>query len=265
MTGNPFAEEEVAVGSELQPAAHGGFVPSHAGRNAACDPFLTEVHAALRDFVLRQEFPCLGARAAFNSGSYALAVYDELTSDSSTADLCRDLFEFTQSEIRRASEYATFVAVFHRPENTDESQFEMAMWQQLQKLNHADAAHYDWDPSVRSDPTDPQFSFSFSGQALYVIGMHPNSSREARRFKWPAMVFNPHEQFEQLRADGKWKRMQETIRERDVELQGTVNPMLSDFGEKTEARQYSGRAVEEDWRAPFVPAQTSPGGCPFHR
>jgi uncharacterized protein len=37
--------------------------------------------------------------------------------------------------------------------------------------------------------------------------------------------------------------------------------MLSDFGERSEARQYSGRAVEENWRAPFQ--ATTLGKCPF--
>ena len=113
---------------------------------------------------------------------------------------------------------------------------------------------------MSSDPADPHFSFSFAGRALYVIGMHANSSREARRFPWPTLIFNPHEQFERLRADGKWKHMQETIRRRDHALQGTINPMLSDFGERSEARQYSGRAVEENWRAPFA---ATPRKCPF--
>jgi FPC/CPF motif-containing protein YcgG len=158
------------------------------------------------------------------------------------------------------SEYATFVAIFESPRGTDELQFESLFWQQLRRLHELDAAHFDWDPNVRSDPTDPHFSFSFGGQALYVIGLHANSSREARRFPWPALVFNPHEQFERLRADGKWKRMQETIRARDLELQGSINPMLSDFGVDSEARQYSGRAVEEDWRAPFKAVE---GKCPF--
>ena len=54
--------------------------------------------------------------------------------------------------------------------------------------------------------------------------------------------------------------MQETIRHRDLQLQGTINPMLSDFGERSEARQYSGRIVEENWRAPFSVAA---GKCPF--
>jgi hypothetical protein len=229
------------------------------------DSFVAEAREAFREFVMRQEFPCVGARAAFNSGSYVVAVYDTLASDSATAKLAHDLCDFTRSGMREASEYATFVAVFAGVEGSDEVAFEQALWAQLQKLHAVDVRHFDWDPMSSADPTDPQFSFSFAGQALYVIGMHPNSSREARRFRWPAMVFNPHEQFEKLRADGKWKRMQQTIRERDMQLQGSINPMLSDFGEVTEARQYSGRAVEDDWRAPFEPAKSSAAGkCPFH-
>jgi len=261
---NPFDAAAAEAESTLKPAAYGGLIPSRIAESQG-NPFLQEAHSAFRDFVMRQEFPCVGARAAFNSESYAVTVYDELASEGATADLARDLFEFTRSEIREASEYATFVAVFTGTAPADELQFERALWRQLQKLHELDAAHFDWDPMASANPTDAQFSFSFAGQALYVIGMHPNSSREARRFRWPAMVFNPHEQFERLRADGKWKRMQETIRERDVQLQGSINPMLSDFGEVTEARQYSGRAVEDDWHAPFEPVKTpSAGKCPFH-
>ncbi|MEP6902345.1 MAG: YqcI/YcgG family protein, partial [Actinomycetota bacterium] len=29
------------------------------------------------------------------------------------------------------------------------------------------------------------------------------------------------------------------------------NPNLSDFGTQSEARQYSGRAVEHEWKCPF--------------
>jgi hypothetical protein len=265
MGANPFASVASLPGTELQPAPHGGFVPGRL-RGGSTEA-VAEAHAEFRAFVMRQVYPCVGARAAFNSGSYALSVYDELGGAAATSDLAQDLFEFTRSEIREASEYATFVAVFRQPEALDEVAFEERLWQQLRELNRVDAAHFEWDPSVRSDPTDPQFSFSFAGQALYVIGMHPGSSREARRFRWPTMIFNPHEQFERLRADGKWKRMQETIRERDTQLQGSINPMLSDFGTETEARQYSGRAVEENWRAPFDVAKpaASAGKCPFHR
>jgi FPC/CPF motif-containing protein YcgG len=112
---------------------------------------------------------------------------------------------------------------------------------------------------VSSDPNDPEFSFSFAGRAFYVIGIHPRSSRIARTFPWPALVFNPHEQFERLRTDGKWKKMQKAIRARELVLQGSINPMLTDFGEESEARQYSGRAVSSDW----TPPASSGGKCPF--
>jgi FPC/CPF motif-containing protein YcgG len=224
------------------------------------NPFATEAETAFREFVLRPEFPCLGAKAALNSNGCSLCVFPELGSAAATTMLATALYDFTASEVTTANEYATFVAIFEGPQELDEIEFENLFWQQLRALHQRDAAHFDWDPNVRSDPVDPHFSFSFAGQALYVIGMHANSSREARRFPWPALVFNPHEQFERLRADGKWKRMQESIRNRDLALQGSINPMLSDFGQQSEARQYSGRAVEENWQAPFQPVERK---CPF--
>jgi hypothetical protein len=45
--------------------------------------------------------------------------------------------------------------------------------------------------------------------------------------------------------------MQEAIRQRDIALQGSINPVLARFGEASEARQYSGRAVESNWKCPF--------------
>ncbi len=222
--------------------------------------FAAQAEATFREFVLRPAFPCLGAKAALNSDSYSLHVFPELGSAAATTVLATGLYDFIASEVTAANEYATLVAIFEQPQGLDEIGFENLFWRQLRALHQHDAARFDWDPNVRSDPADPHFSFSFAGQALYVIGMHANSSREARRFPWPTLIFNPHEQFERLRAEGKWKRMQESIRRRDVALQGTINPMLSDFGEQSEARQYSGRAVEDNWRPPFQPVERK---CPF--
>ena len=64
---------------------------------------------------------------------------------------------------------------------------------------------------------------------------------------------NPHAQFERLRAEGRFARLRALIRARDIVLQGSSNPSLADFGERSEARQYSGRATEVEWRCPFHP------------
>lgn len=65
------------------------------------------------------------------------------------------------------------------------------------------------------------------------------------------LVFNLHEQFEKLRAEGRYERMRERILDRDLAIAGSLNPMLARHGEASEARQYSGRAVEPDWGCPF--------------
>ena len=105
-----------------------------------------------------------------------------------------------------------------------------------------------WADDVATDPDDPRFSLSLGGHPFFVIGLHPLASRIARRFEAPALVFNSHRQFDRLRADGRYAKMQAATRQRDLALQGSLNPNLADFGAAAETRQYSGRAVEADWR-----------------
>ena len=239
------------------------FVRLRSGRRGISTASL---EAQFASFVRGRSFPCLGAKAAFNSGSYLFKAYDELASSESSGTLATDLKAFTASRMPQESAYATFIAVFRAPANVSEKTFEKLLWSQLQQLIDTQSKEQRWDPSVSPDPADPRFSFSFGGRALYVVGMHSRSSRLARRFPWPVLVFNPHEQFERLRTDGKWRRMQAAIRKRDFSLQGDINPMLSDFGEVSESRQYSGRAVEKEWKAPFdshTDIQKSTGRCPF--
>ena len=104
---------------------------------------------------------------------------------------------------------------------------------------------------MSSDPDDPHFSLSFGGEAFFVVGIHPNASRPARRFAKPALVFNLHDQFERLRAEGRYEGMREKILVRDEALAGSRNPMLERHGAASEARQYSGRVVDEGWACPF--------------
>ena len=56
-----------------------------------------------------------------------------------------------------------------------------------------------------------------------------------------------------------WEKIKEATRHRDEELQGNVNPVLADFGDETEAKQYSGRLIEPDWHPPFISHPGMPG------
>ena len=146
----------------------------------------------------------------------------------------------------------SIAVIFSQPSSLDENGFEQLLWERLQSFAEKDNwLGQPYDPAVSPNPADPHFSLSFGGQAYFVVGLHPAASRPARRFSHPVMVFNLHDQFEKLRAGGRYERMRDAILERDRQLAGDINPMLARHGESSEARQYSGRMVGDDWKCPF--------------
>jgi FPC/CPF motif-containing protein YcgG len=248
---NPFATSELARAHSAYAAWRDGeFVyPLEPGRRPT--PLAELVHQSFRSHVLDQAFPCVGGKAAISNNTYRFGFYPEMNARATTAGLAYDLWQYVQERPTFQTEYATFVASFAAPSDGDEHEWEKSLWSQLQNLHDLDRPYHAWDSTVSDDPEDPAFSFSFAGTAFFIIGLHPSSSRLARRFEWPTLVFNAHAQFEHLREQHQFERVRETVRARDYKLQGSLNPNLSNFGERSEARQYSGRAVEESWRCPF--------------
>lgn len=255
---NPFRGDLAIANS-----AYAGFRGKRLVRMPSGEPATAleeHVHDSFRATVLSHGFSCVGAKAAVRSGGYRTGFYGEMGSDGATAGLARDLFGFVGEQGDLDGEFTTFVAAFAGPNVADEAEFERLLWAQLQRLHEEDRRHHRWAPSVSADPEDARFAFSFAETAFFVVGLHPASSRFARRFAWPTLVFNAHSQFDKLRAEGRYARMQEVIRARERELQGTLNPNLSDFGVLSEARQYSGRRAEGGWRCPFHAGGAPDGG-----
>jgi FPC/CPF motif-containing protein YcgG len=203
--------------------------------------------AALTELVDHPRFPCVGAKAAFHQRNATVRLYDTLGTTSTAAALGGDLADFV-AVVRPDHRFVSFVAMFRGPVITDERHFERLLWRQLSLL--ADRDTEPWSDEVSANPRHDHFGFSFAGSALFVVGLHPRASRDARRAGSPMLVFNPHRQFERLREEDRYMRMRDVIRRRDQRLQGTINPMVGDFGRASEARQYSGRRVEPDWQPP---------------
>lgn len=205
-----------------------------------------------RQFVRRTSFPCVGAKSALARNQMSFIVSRSITSAWDDMRIYPALFNFAKAYASRPKLYQSFIVLFQGPRVLDEEAFERSMWDRIQSLTDKD----EWlgqkhDRSVSPQTHDPRFSLSFGGQAFFVVGLHPKASRPARRFLVPALVFNLHDQFEQLRKTGAFDKLQSTIQKRDIALAGTVNPMLQKFGEASEARQYSGRMVADDWHCPF--------------
>jgi FPC/CPF motif-containing protein YcgG len=227
-----------------------------------------DVAAAMSAWVQSDEYPCLGARAAFRTGRAVIGVFDALGSDASGAALVTALSTYADA-VDLDEGFTSYIAAFRGPAVATEAEFERLLWTQLQAVHDHDSTP--WDGSVSDDPSDDHFGFSVNGRAYFVIGMHPQASRVARRTPFPMLAFNLHEQFDRLRSGPRFEGLRDAVRRRDTRLQGFVNPMVDDHGRSSEALQYSGRRVIEPWTPPFRADQPRAGGepagaasgCPF--
>jgi uncharacterized protein len=233
-----------------------------APRGDAPDAMTRFVHENVRALVLNPQFSCTGAKAAMRQQSYRFALYPELGAERSAAALAGDLYSFVAEAPQIEGDFTTFIASFESPAIADEGTFERLLWRTLQQLHDIDVKEHEWAAHVSAHPADPDFSFSFGETAFFVVGLHAASSRATRRLAWPTLVFNFHDQFDALKRSGRFGRFQRVIRDAERRLQGSINPMSADFGERSEAAQYSGREVEPGWRCPFSTRNGSSTGKP---
>jgi len=214
---------------------------------------MTDISKSFQQFIQSAEFPCVGAKSALARDALSVLPVGKIDSAKDDVEIHRALRDFSDKLDHQSPIVRSFVVIFDGPDGLDEEAFEKALWNRLQCLHNLDVVSgQPWNEDVDHDPQSPHFSLSVGGEPFFVIGLHPNASRPARRFEKPALVFNSHMQFEKLRADGRFDKMKEIIRKRDAALAGSINPMLNDHGEASEARQYSGRAVGSEWKCPFA-------------
>ncbi|MGI5506249.1 guanitoxin biosynthesis heme-dependent pre-guanitoxin N-hydroxylase GntA [Lentzea sp. CA-135723] len=214
----------------------------------------TELEESFRDWLTSDSFACLGARASLRRGELTVRSYGPMGSLDHTRELHEDLVEFLDFDADpEAGGFHSFAALFTDTETWTEQDFEKRLWQQVQDLHGVDRLGFAWADEVSMDPAAADFGFSVGEHPVFVVGIHPGASRVSRRFGTPGLVFNSHRQFTALKKTGVYQGLQKAIRRRDVAIQGVVNPMLGDFGERSEACQYSGREVPADWDCPFHP------------
>jgi uncharacterized protein len=209
------------------------------------------------DFIRDKDFPCIAAKAALSENQIKIMVADHLACPKDDGTILEFLYDFNKAYRISTEMYHSAVIIFKGPQKSTEEIFDAMLWTRLQAISNIDAKQYGWDSRVQSEASSPDFSFSIGEEAFYIIGLHANSSRKARQFNYPALVFNPHDQFEKLRASDKYNAMKQTVRKRDIKLSGSVNPMLADFGESSEVFQYSGVQYDSTWKCPFTAKHAS--------
>ncbi len=202
-----------------------------------------------RRFIVNKNFPCLGAKSTMATNGTYFVILDDLRR-SVQYDKLLPAFK-AMDIVNENKTFTSIVTLFPNTPYLSELEFENCLWSRLQELHHSDCKQYTWDNQVSSDVQSSKFAMSYGGRGYFIIGLHPGASRCARRAPTAAIVFNPHSQFEALKLQGKYNKLRNVIRERDVALQGYPNPMLKEHGQESEAPQYSGRMVTSKWICPF--------------
>ncbi|RZA05739.1 MAG: YqcI/YcgG family protein [Proteobacteria bacterium] len=195
----------------------------------------------LLEKIQQPQFPCIMAKSVMNQG---VCETMELKAGVPT-ELAQSVFEklssFVDSYRANKERLHSCIISFSNEEFKEFAAFEKSFWDILQSLREIDDKVNPYDARVSSDPRDGNYSFSVKEEAFFILLLHPKSPRKARQFPIPSIVFNPHQQFEDLRAKGTFHKVRSTIRSRDERYQGALNPMLMDFGsEVSEIYQYSG-------------------------
>ncbi|MGZ9931895.1 guanitoxin biosynthesis heme-dependent pre-guanitoxin N-hydroxylase GntA [Streptomyces sp. NC-S4] len=204
---------------------------------------------ALAELIGREDFICLGAKAALRRGGVFHRHCGELGSPSGVLDSLAGLGDFLESFEPGDRSFSSFVATFDSMPDQAEQAFEEAVWGHLQGMHDRDSLRHGWSEQYDSDPASPRFAFSVQGHPFFVVGLHPGASRPSRRFRLPALVFNSHLQFNAMGRN--FFRMRKKIRQRDVTFNGSANPSLLTY--RDEARHYSGRMTAPGWGCPFAP------------
>ncbi len=202
-------------------------------------------------FIETKSFACIAAKAALARQQVKCMVVPHMACPSDDHAIIDFLYSFIDNYRSSEELYHSAAIIFQQPSSLNEALFEDLLWQKLQSLSDIDSQHFGYDKRVDMNPSAPEFSFSLKEEAFFIIGLHPTSSRPARQFKYPALVFNPHLQFEQLREANKYQSIKYAVRKRDIAYSGSINPMLTDFGEASEVYQYSGRKYDEQWQCPL--------------
>ena len=212
-----------------------------------------------RAFIQQAPFPCVGAKSALSRSQLKVVVARDVASAWDDLRIYPALLAFIAQYRAQPELFQSFAVVFEGPRALGEEAFEAALWARLQSLADKDQClGQALDPRVAEDPDDPHFSISLGGEGFFIVGLHPGASRPARRFETPVLVFNLHDQFARLRAEGRYERLRSSIIDRDTAFAGSANPMLARHGEASAARQFSGRMVADDWACPFRRSRAAP-------
>ncbi|CAF1279394.1 unnamed protein product [Adineta ricciae] len=208
-----------------------------------------------KQHVFSTNFPCLNAKIALKRNAFDFDVYDTFCSEETTKLLWQNLMKFINKQSflwENNHIFTTYVACFRTPENLSEDIFEILLWKQLQQLHEEDVRNgMKWSKNYSNDPSNTDFAFSIGERGFFLVGLHPQSSRNGRRFSKIAIAFNSQDQFTNLRRLNLLTEIKQVVRQNDLLYNGSINPNVIENENGPGPFEYSGKLIQPEWKPNF--------------
>jgi uncharacterized protein len=214
-------------------------------------PIERHLHSMLRGMCYHDSYPCHGTIPVFRYGNERVAVFDSMDRcniEEVCYVLCKFYMEYLAGE---PGNELTFFLMFSELKNWKRKKFRREFWILLKKIAKMQAEYFGYAEGYSPVLNDSNFSFSFAGVSTFIAAFFNDSPRVSRRFGYTTLVFNIREQFNKLKAEGKFEAFKSAVKKREEKVQNNFNTNLSDFGSESEWRQYDS-----------IDTQSA---CPFHR
>ncbi len=172
-------------------------------------PVLAPLHdaftARIGERLLRSDRPCRVASRSITRDEYCLGLYEHFGEGRNGKALESDLLWFADEVKRGRSPRLTMWAIFPNAEMWDDNDFDHALVRELTSVTTSSALQPSWASGGTLRVGDTSF---------FVVGMHPQSTKDSRRFPWTALVFNVFDQVDWLEREGVYAWIREAPQSR---------------------------------------------------
>ena len=195
---------------------------------------------------------CVGGQAALSVGALRFAyINHQLGTIDAAAAVLEAIDLFLRDFPSLKPPYRPLIICFKGPRSISAEEGHELTWATLHAMNNADRVSYSAAELISEDPQNEDFGFSWRDEVWFVNAGFPNHPRKSRDFQTPLWIINLQENFDLLRKAGWFDTIKMANAKREIEYQGSTNPVLADKGQKNQWQQVTSVQGQAEPKCPF--------------
>ncbi|WP_082711693.1 YqcI/YcgG family protein [Burkholderia singularis] len=146
-------------------------------------------------------FPCNFAHQVYDGNMLRAAFFEENSNEDAMIENLGSVLTKYIETARGLGKITSFLAFFKLDDSLKTvEEYETWFWSILQRLHDSDQKEWPFD--IPQNPYDPNWAFSFGGQAFFIVCFTPaHITRKSRYCEKPLIIFQPRWIFDGLEGD----------------------------------------------------------------